>query len=88
MKNYLQPASYKCFFMSVVERCRAVITPGQEWAKCYVLVHTTTYQNKTVQVSTGFPRLYIPVCTGTYQYVHLRSQVVFQPTQKESGEMR
>ena len=63
-------------------------TPGQDWAKWYVLVCTSTYQYKTVQVSTRIPNLYIPVCTSTYRYILLRSQVVFWPTQKESGEMR
>ena len=52
-------------------------TPGQDWAKWYVLVCTSTYQYKTVQVSTRIPNLYIQVCTSTYQYVLLRSQVVF-----------
>ena len=63
-------------------------TPGQDWAKWYVLVCTSTYQYNTVHVSTRIPNLYIPVCTSTYRYVLLRSQVVFWPTQKESGEMR
>ena len=52
-------------------------TPGQDWAKWYVLVCTSTYQYNTVHVSTRIPNLYIPVCTSTYQYVLLRSQVVF-----------
>ena len=52
-------------------------TPGQDWAKWYVLVRTSTYQYETVQVSTRITSLYIPVCTSTYQYVLLRSQVVF-----------
>ncbi len=42
-------------------------TPGQDWAKWYVLVCTSTYQYKTVQVSTRIPNLYIPVCTSTYR---------------------
>ena len=63
-------------------------TPGQDWAKWYVLVRTSTYQYKTVQASTRIPSLYILVCTSTYLYVPLRtwSQVVFWPTQKASGE--
>jgi hypothetical protein len=52
-------------------------TPGQDWEKWYVLVCTSTYQYKTVQVSTRIPNLYIQVCTSTYRYVLLRSQVVF-----------
>jgi hypothetical protein len=60
-------------FMVHLESC----TPGQDWAKWYVLVCTSTYQYKTVQVSTRIPNLYIPVCTSTYRYVLLRSQVVF-----------
>ena len=52
-------------------------TPGQDWAKWYVLVRTSTYQYETVQVSTRIPNLYILVHTSTYQYVLLRSQVVF-----------
>ena len=44
-------------------------TPGQDWAKWYVLVRTSTYQYETVQGSTRIPYWYEAVCTGTYQYV-------------------
>ena len=63
-------------------------TPGQDWAKWYVLVRTSTYQYKTVQVSMRIPNLYILVCTSTYWYVLLRSQVVSRPSQNESEEIR
>ena len=44
-------------------------TPGQDWAKWYVPVRTSTYQYETVQGSTRIPYWYEAVCTGTYQYV-------------------
>ena len=41
-------------------------TPGQDWAKWYKPVCTSTYLYNMVQVSTRFPVWYKTVCTSTY----------------------
>jgi hypothetical protein len=69
-----------------VESC----TPGQDRAKWYIPVSTSTYwsQYNMVQVSMRIPHLYKAVCTSTYQYKLSTRHVVFQATQKESGEIK
>ncbi len=63
-------------------------TPGQDWANRYILVRTSTYRYNTVQGSTRILQSYVLVCTGTYQYVHSRRQVVSWLIQKDSEETR
>ena len=43
-------------------------TPGQDQAKWYKPVHTSTYLYNMVQVSTRFPLWYKTVCHGTSTY--------------------
>ncbi len=63
-------------------------TPGQDWAKWYILARTSTYQYVPVQHSTRQYENLTVVCTGTYRYVLSTRQVVFWLTQKESGGIR
>ena len=63
-------------------------TPGQDRAKWYIPVRTSTWWYNMVQVSMRIPHTYKTVCTSTYQYKHSTRHVIFLPTQKDSGEIK